>query len=327
MPEISIIVPVYKVEKLLDRCVRSILSQTYQDFELILVDDGSPDNCPQMCDEYAKEDTRIRVLHKENGGLSDARNAGINIAVGRYIGFVDSDDYIAPDMYETLYNNLIKHNADVSVCGMYDCYGSKIVAQNADEGFYLFTSKEAIEFLLGRNGTGLFAVNKLYKKEIFEEIKYPVGKIYEDAFVIVDILLKTKLVVIDSAPKYYYVHHESSITISKFSKKYYDILKAHQHNFQLIEQNYPEILDVANFRIWWAYKQILSTLALDEKKNRKNYKADKKKISKMIRKDFFAILKNKYNSASQKISYCIIMVSPDLFMSIYRNASKTGNLK
>ncbi|HDT8053597.1 TPA: glycosyltransferase, partial [Enterococcus faecalis] len=125
MPKISIIVPVYNVEKYLEKCVRSILAQTFTDFELILVDDGSPDSSGAMCDQFAEQDQRVKVIHKENGGLSDARNAGIEIATGEYLGFVDSDDYIADDMYELLYTNIVKEDADLSICGIYDVYEGK----------------------------------------------------------------------------------------------------------------------------------------------------------------------------------------------------------
>ena len=114
--KISIIVPVYKVEKYLDKCVNSIVGQTYKNLEIILVDDGSPDNCPAMCDEWAQKDSRIKVIHKKNGGLSSARNAGLDACTGDYIGFVDSDDWIEPDMYEYLLNIGMKNNADVSRC-------------------------------------------------------------------------------------------------------------------------------------------------------------------------------------------------------------------
>ncbi len=125
MCEISIIVPVYKVEPYLRKCVDSILAQTFTDFEVILVDDGSPDNSGKICDEYASKDSRVRVIHKENGGLSSARNAGIDVARGKYLGFVDSDDYIEKDMYELLYDNIVKEQADLSICGIYDIYAGK----------------------------------------------------------------------------------------------------------------------------------------------------------------------------------------------------------
>ncbi|MBR1540013.1 MAG: glycosyltransferase [Clostridia bacterium] len=116
---ISIIVPVYKVEKYLDKCINSIVSQTYKNLEVILVDDGSPDSCGKMCDEWTQKDTRIKVIHKENGGLSDARNFGLDCAKGKYIQFVDSDDYIEKDMIEFLYKNLKENNADISICSNY----------------------------------------------------------------------------------------------------------------------------------------------------------------------------------------------------------------
>jgi glycosyltransferase involved in cell wall biosynthesis len=126
-PEISIIVPVYNVEKYLEKCLKSILHQIFSDFELILIDDGSTDSSGRICDEYLKRDSRIKVFHKENGGLSSARNYGIEKSTGKYIGFVDSDDYIAKDMYEVLYNNLQRENADVSMCGNYDVWGASML--------------------------------------------------------------------------------------------------------------------------------------------------------------------------------------------------------
>ena len=125
MPKVSIIVPVYKVGPYLAKCIDSILSQTLTDFELILVDDGSPDSCGEICDGYAKKDERIKVIHKQNGGLSSARNAGLDIAKGEYIGFVDSDDYIEHDMYEFLYKNSVQYDTDIACCGIRHHYGDK----------------------------------------------------------------------------------------------------------------------------------------------------------------------------------------------------------
>ncbi|MBA1325633.1 glycosyltransferase [Enterococcus faecium] len=129
----SIIVPVYKVEKYLRKCVDSILAQTFTDFEVILVDDGSPDNSGKICDEYAEKDNRVRVIHKENGGLSSARNAGIDVARGKYLGFVDSDDYIDEDMYEILYENLKIHDADISSVELIPFYGGRYKEKNKEK--------------------------------------------------------------------------------------------------------------------------------------------------------------------------------------------------
>ena len=118
-PLVSVIVPVYKVEKYLDKCVESIVGQTYKNLEIILVDDGSPDNCPAMCDKWADRDSRIKVIHKQNGGVSSARNAGIDAVQGEFIGFVDSDDWLEPDMYDCLVKNALEYNADISRCGYF----------------------------------------------------------------------------------------------------------------------------------------------------------------------------------------------------------------
>jgi glycosyltransferase involved in cell wall biosynthesis len=136
MCEISIIVPVYDVEKYLKKCVDSILNQTFKDFELILVDDGSPDNSGAICDQYAEKDSRVRVIHKENGGLSDARNAGIEVARGKYLGFVDSDDFVNEDMYKQLYTSIIENNADLSICGIFDLYEGKTPIKKTEKNYY-----------------------------------------------------------------------------------------------------------------------------------------------------------------------------------------------
>ena len=130
-PLISIIIPVYKVEKYLEKCIKSVLDQTYKNLQIILVDDGSPDNCGNICDNYAKIDNRIEVIHKENGGLSDARNVGLKKARGKYIGFVDSDDYVSNEMFENMYNTLVNNNADVSICNFYTVIDNKNIIKNA----------------------------------------------------------------------------------------------------------------------------------------------------------------------------------------------------
>ena len=133
MPLISVIVPIYNVEKYLDRCVDSIINQTYKNLEIILVDDGSPDNCPQMCDDYAKKDSRIKVVHKENGGLSDARNVGMEVATGEYVSFIDSDDYISLDFYETLLETIVDNDSDIVECGVVKFYEDNSFDKYSDD--------------------------------------------------------------------------------------------------------------------------------------------------------------------------------------------------
>ena len=182
-PVISIIVPVYKVEKQLNKCIESILNQTFKDYELILVDDGSPDNCGHICDEYEKKDSRIKVIHKKNGGLSDARNAGLDIALGKYIGFVDSDDIIHPQMYEKLYNCINKSNLDIVQCKFKRFKSIEEININISDSelnFKEYNSQDAIIDLIDNNKINVNAWNKLYKRELFQNERYPKGKIHED---------------------------------------------------------------------------------------------------------------------------------------------------
>lgn len=298
MCEISIIVPVYKVEKYLDKCVTSILNQTFTDFELILVDDGSPDNSGKMCDEYAKKDYRVRVIHKANGGLSDARNVALDVACGKYIGFIDSDDYIDQDMYETLYKNLKDSNADLSVIGMYDVYANR-EPKIVDEELFVLNQKEAIKFALDGRKLAVSANNKLYKRELFEEIRYPKGKLTEDAFVIMEILLRCATVVISTKQKYYYFHREDSITTTKFSTKYLDIIDAWSYNETIILEHYPDLKKQAKRRVYWAYFTVLDKIVVNDEEDDVK---ETKQLVKFLRKNIISILLNEGFENSRKIA-------------------------
>ncbi|WP_456068533.1 glycosyltransferase [Eubacterium sp.] len=229
---ISVIVPVYKVEEYLDRCVESIVNQTYTNLEIILVDDGSPDNCPQMCDDWAKKDNRIKVIHKENGGLSDARNAGLDIAQGEYIGFVDSDDYIHSKMYELLYKSIISNNSDMSICDtrIVDEDGNSIINKNLFSPFTQknISGKMILEQKLFEKVAWKWIVvwPKLYAKCLFENVRFLVGKINEDEFIAQDIFVNCANIVCVNEQLYYYVQRNGSITNSNFSFKNFDSLEA-----------------------------------------------------------------------------------------------------
>lgn len=185
------IVPVYKVEKYLKECIDSILNQTFTDFELILVDDGSPDRCPQMCDEAAKQDDRIQVIHQKNGGLSAARNTGIEAARGEWLGFVDSDDFVAPDFYEKLLTAAKEANADCAICSIQltkedgQCMDTP---DNMKVEDCVHSGRAALETLMDKANTPyLVAWNKIYKREVFRTIRYPVGRLNEDNFIFAEL--------------------------------------------------------------------------------------------------------------------------------------------
>lgn len=206
---ITVIVPVYKVEPYLWQCVESILNQTYKDIELLLIDDGSPDRCGEICEKYALSDKRIRVFHTENRGLSAARNYGLQHAQGDFIGFVDSDDWIEPEMYTNLLQRMEETGADIGVCGYWEENGaSKKRHQLADVSY---TTTEALNALLAEKINNN-VWNKLYCRELFQSIHFPDGKNYEDITVIHSILYSAGEVAVIPMPEYHYRVRQESIT-------------------------------------------------------------------------------------------------------------------
>ena len=185
MAEVSIIVPVYQVEKYIRQCVDSILAQTFTDFELILVDDGSKDMSGQICDEYAGMDERVKVIHKENGGLSDARNRGMDQAAGKYFMFVDSDDYIAPTMVESLYSRILCENADIAACNFLFAFDNAREKNFSTEiEAEVWTGPDIFYYRKNERNYGIWTVawNKLYKRETFGNVRFRFGKFHEDEF-------------------------------------------------------------------------------------------------------------------------------------------------
>lgn len=242
--KISVIVPVYKVEKYLERCIESILNQTYKNLEIILVDDGSPDKCGEICDEYAKKDKRIKVLHKENGGLSSARNEGIKVATGEFVTFVDSDDYLNKDMYKILYENIENTQSDVSACNLfyeYEDENNRIEKVNKDDLKKEYNNIDAIKELLKNERIYNYAWNKLYKKELFENIKYPEGKKMEDLGTTYLLFEKSKKIVYDSTALYYYVQRGGSIVSSAGEKFYLDLLELLIERYRYLREKYETL--------------------------------------------------------------------------------------
>lgn len=310
MAKVSVIVPVYKVENYLRKCVDSLLDQTLTDIEIILVDDGSPDNCGKICDEFAAKDHRVKVIHKQNEGLSMARNVGIMAATSPYIGFVDSDDYVADDMYEVLYKNLVKNSADISVCGLYDCYSEKKIPQFAGKEFLILDNKNALKTALEGVKFSVNAVNKLFKKELFSEVKFPKGKLSEDAFTIPKVLSMATKVVFDSAPKYFYVHRGESITTSSFKPQDFNVVEAYQENFNLVKNDFSELTKQAEFRLLWSYTYVFDKMLLSE--NFENFEEYKRTLA-FLRKNTLKFVLNPFFSLKRKFVTLILFVSPRLY--------------
>ena len=239
MPVISVIVPVYKVEPFLHRCVDSILAQTFSDFELILVDDGSPDSCGDLCEEYARKDARVHVIHQKNGGLSAARNTGIDWAFAnsdsRWLAFVDSDDWVHPAFLQTLYQTAQRTLCKLSVCGFYRTSGEDF-PENQD---YAIDSMSADDYYCGQLHEGVTAVawNKLYHKSLFKTLRYPIGKLHEDEFTTYQAMYQTGMVGVTPARLYAYYQNPEGIMRSQWNPRRMHVLEAFEEQMAFAQSN------------------------------------------------------------------------------------------
>lgn len=235
---ISIIVPCYNVERYLDKCIKSIINQTISNIEIILVNDGSTDNTGKICTCYAKLDKRIKVINKENGGISSARNSGIAVASGKYIGFVDSDDYIEPNMYEILYKNLVKYNVDIAQCSYNVFCGNNIIPIKKSNHKKIFNNEEGVKNILEADIFFPSVWNKLYKRSIVD-IYFRTYNISEDRVFNIEVFKNAKSSIYLDDCKYNYVQNENSLVNSAYSKKNIDVLLGFRYITGFITSNYP----------------------------------------------------------------------------------------
>lgn len=248
MKKISVIVPVYKVEAYLDRCVQSIVNQSYRNLEIILVDDGSPDRCPEMCESWAKKDPRIRVIHKKNGGLSDARNAGMAVATGAYIAFLDSDDWIQPNMYELLLQRIKEDHSDISACGveMFWEDGSREPCMLTPAGTHVLNHKQAMSAILQESLLKQPVWYKLYRADLIRDLLFPVGKYHEDAFWSYLAIARANRVSVFDAPCYHYAQRKGSIMGESYSLRRLDSLEAKELQLQYMKEHLPEFISLSH---------------------------------------------------------------------------------
>ena len=252
MPTITVIVPVYKVEQYLSACVDSILSQTFHDFELILIDDGSPDHCGAICEHYAEKDQRIKVIHQENQGLSGARNSGMDIATGKYITFVDSDDVVTQDYFFNMISVIEKENADIAVCQMYKFEDGVDISEylckkEKELNYRIYNGREAcVALYSGSRDVPINACGKFFRAELVNKRRFPVGKLHEDQAFTPLICYKADIIAALNLQLYCYRERSGSITREKFSVKRYDDLWAIDSCIRFFEVNYEnEILEAA----------------------------------------------------------------------------------
>lgn len=304
---ISVIIPVYNVEKYVVYCVKSILRQTYKKLEIILVDDGSTDKSGVLCDSLADFDDRIVVIHKTNGGLSDARNAGLNIAHGDYYGFVDSDDYIEEHMYERLLHSCAETKSEIAMCGRYIVHEDTddkrpLFAKNA---ISVFSRTEAVRNLLLSQDCDVAAWDKLYKSELFEGMRYPVGVLHEDMNFTIRLFHKCTSIVHIGTPEYNYLVRRNSICRQKFSAQKLDLYEQAKLGKNFADENYPELSKEAEAYLLRAVASLIGTAS-----GSLMSKSDATIIKKLVFTYTHKILMNKYMK-KQKVRYlkdCIKLV-------------------
>ena len=313
MKKISVIIPVCNVEKYLKRCIESIIKQTYSNLEIILVDDGSPDGCAKICDEYKNKDERIVVIHKKNGGLSDARNAGLKVATGEIISYIDSDDYVDLDMYEKMTKAMEEKNADIVVCGTnidYEDGHTKVKCEKEEKSF---NREEALIELNSFKSFDMAVWNKLYKREVVDKIEFPVGKKSEDYFVMYQYFARAKKVVIINQAKYHYFQRSNSISRGK--NVTHDYIEGSKSQKEFFEKNFPDLNYVGNTAYAFSY---IATYNRYIKNELKMTNEMKKEFKKEVRKYLKDINGNSHISRSKKIQATLFSYS----LFIYKIALK-----
>ena len=316
MCKVSVIVPVYKVEKYLNKCVDSIINQTLEDIEIILVDDGSPDNCGKICDDYAQKDNRIVVIHKTNGGLSDARNAGLEVARGEYIGFVDSDDYIAPEMISLLYGVCKKNSTDIAGCDLAYVYETTDrVDYNSNKQESVLSSDDFFALMLDVNKylrTGVW--NKIYKRSLFDTVRFPKGKLFEDVGTMYKLIFQVDKITYVSKPGYFYLkQREGAITSGKYSIKEYDRLEMNTCMGDYIKNNRASLHNTAmGYRAVNCHLSILNSMIESDCKDEEMVN----RIQRDLRENIAPMLKSN-QKILKKIQLLIAMNSFELYKKVY----------
>lgn len=309
-PLISVIVPVYNVEAYLCRCVDSILAQTYGHLEVILVDDGTKDNSDKICDDYAARDPRVKVIHKENGGLSSARNAGLDVAKGEYIGFVDSDDWIEPDCYAHMLSCLKKHDAKVACAGRYDVYSAtgerKVGLCPAREE--LLDAGEMVSRIFLWDGCDSAAWDKLYHRSLFEGIRYPLGKICEDVPTTYRVILKAGRVVMCDKPLYNYYHRPGSITTTSVSEKNFHFAEHTAEIYSYIRENHPAIRNQARYFRVRSLSHILLLLDTADDRTRESCAQRYRQIRSQLRRHTGFILRSPYFGRRERMQNLLLIL-------------------
>ncbi|MEB6548866.1 glycosyltransferase [Heyndrickxia sporothermodurans] len=315
---ISIIIPVYNAEKTLSKCLDSVKNQTYQNLEIILVNDGSSDQSGLICDEYSRKDDRFTIIHKKNGGVSSARNAALRIANGKYIGFVDPDDWIEPCMFEKLYKLIVEHHADMSICGYFkEKEDGKLLNNITESHTICYNQHEALDVILDSESVKGYLWNKLYSIDVIrannimfnEEIHF-----CEDLLFNCQYILNSKTIINDTTPYYHYIIHENNASQSQFSLKKLTSLNALEIIINLL--NGTESVDSTKFKNYYMHMNIsLLMNAMQKKKCNKNLRVN-------LKKNLFKFKVNSLSNKSVKLSCIIGRINVRFLYFVWKSFSK-----
>lgn len=283
---VSIIIPIYNIEKNVEKCIDSVINQTYKDLEIILVDDGSTDSSGMICDNYGMADSRIHVVHQANAGLSAARNKGIDLCKGSYIFFLDGDDWIDVTCIQKLLKLSLQYNADITDCNCYECYYYESLPLVSNPKVEVMDKIEAQKALLYLTKLRVNAWGKLYKKEIFNDIRFPEGKLFEDQFPSFLAISTANTIIKTNEPLYAYVRRNDSILQTKYTSKNMDAIQQNELLVNYVSLNYPSLKKAAESRLLWESLYII--VHIDScKKHPNDYSKCKKYIERYRRKFLF----------------------------------------
>jgi glycosyltransferase involved in cell wall biosynthesis len=267
-----------------------------------------------MCDHYAKLDDRIIVIHKVKGGASSARNAGLDHANGNYIGFVDSDDYIGKDMYNQLYHDLEESHADVACCGFYHHYEGQTLKNYNNSSITILNRRQAFSAVFLDRDFTTAVWNKIYKKNIFQKLRFPEGKIAEDTFIILDIIRQCDYLAINTKQAYYYCHRNGSVSYS-MNDRTFDMIDACRRNLEIVNKDYPELSFYAEARVYWAYFNVLDRILIKDKES--TYKKQYQMLLTELKRNIFRILRMPL-SKGRKAMALVLKVNAKLYKLIIK---------
>ncbi len=320
-PKISVIVPVYNVEQYLQTCVESVLAQTYSNLEIILVDDGSTDGCPVLCDAYAARDARVRALHQENAGVSAARNAGVAMASGKLVAFVDSDDYAAPEMIERLYRTLAQNEAAVAVCGVrfVDEKGRTLPPRPARVCCVL-DANAALKAMLYQTLFFTSPCGKLLPLELARAHPFPTGRRYEDMATTYLWLAGAEKVAVDTEPRYIYVQHAKSFMNRAFSAERFEQLAVADEVCAFVASRFPSVLPAARARRFAVCCQLLLQMPEDAPE----YVDERKNLLAVMRRDAPGVMRDKNCRKKDRAAAAAFRVSGARGLRLLWRAARGG---